>query len=228
MVGPFLPAAFAASPFVATELPAIAGFLSFTPFLSFPGFRPAFPFFLSLGCECQLTHWSPELGQRVVPPPAVPYRYRTVPPAMQVLVGEAARLPNGTQTSLNPLYDNYQTSILDNMGILVSSVQLCSGHPSINLAEPPPKAFRNASCRGSRVSIGRRNDTFTRIRVLILKRSRLTLRHARKTNSTGHSDLGRKGNLVSTILTIAGTGDNLRSKRYMGHRPYWTPVLPRL
>ena len=34
----------------------------------FPGFRPTFPFFLSLGCECQLTHWSPELGQRVVPP----------------------------------------------------------------------------------------------------------------------------------------------------------------
>ena len=42
--------------------------LTFTPFLSFPGFRPTFPFFLSLGCECQLTHWSPELGQRVVPP----------------------------------------------------------------------------------------------------------------------------------------------------------------
>ena len=34
----------------------------------FPGFRPTLPFFLSPGCECQLTHWSPELGQRVVPP----------------------------------------------------------------------------------------------------------------------------------------------------------------
>ena len=57
---------------------------------------------------------------------------------------------------------------------------------------------------------------YSRFRVLILKRSRLTLPHARKTNSTGHSDLGRKGNLFSTILTIAGTGDNLRSKRYYG------------
>ena len=41
---------------------------TFTPFLSFPGLSPYVSLFLSLGCECQLTHWSPELGQRVVPP----------------------------------------------------------------------------------------------------------------------------------------------------------------
>ena len=33
-----------------------------------PGFRPSFPFPFSPGCECHLTHWSPEPGQRVVPP----------------------------------------------------------------------------------------------------------------------------------------------------------------
>ena len=32
------------------------------------GFRPRFPFPFSPGCECLLTHWSPEPGQRVVPP----------------------------------------------------------------------------------------------------------------------------------------------------------------
>ena len=42
---------------------------SFTPFLSFPGLPPdLFLFLFPFGCECQLTHWSPELGQRVVPP----------------------------------------------------------------------------------------------------------------------------------------------------------------
>ena len=35
----------------------------------FPGFRPTFPFFLSLGCECQLTHAWFLLT-------VVPYRYR--------------------------------------------------------------------------------------------------------------------------------------------------------
>ena len=49
----------------------------------------------------------------------------------------------------------YQQSISDNMCVLAGSVQRRSGHPSIDLAEPPPKAFRNASYRGSRVSIGR-------------------------------------------------------------------------
>ena len=32
-----------------------------------PGFRASFPFPFSPGCECHLTHWSPEPGQRVVP-----------------------------------------------------------------------------------------------------------------------------------------------------------------
>ena len=68
----------------------------------------------------------------------------------------------------------------------------------------------------NRLTLGVVPPYYSRFRVLILKRSRLTLPHARKTNSTGHSDLGRKGNLFSTILTIAGTGDNLRSKRYYG------------
>ena len=33
-----------------------------------PGFRPSVPFPFSPGCECHLTHWSPEPGQCVVPP----------------------------------------------------------------------------------------------------------------------------------------------------------------
>ena len=58
-------------PFCCYRLPGYRRIpFTFTPFLSFPfpGFCPTFPFFLSLGCECQLTHWSPGLGQRVVPP----------------------------------------------------------------------------------------------------------------------------------------------------------------
>ena len=41
---------------------------TFTPFFSFPRLSPDLSLFLFLGCECQLTQWSPELGQRVVPP----------------------------------------------------------------------------------------------------------------------------------------------------------------
>ena len=67
-LAPFLPAAFAASPFVATEPPASAGFLALFLFLFARASARAFPFPFSPGCECHLTHWSPELEQRVVPP----------------------------------------------------------------------------------------------------------------------------------------------------------------
>ena len=65
LAGLFLPVAFAASLFVATKPRFPPDLSSYFLFL-LPGLLPKLSLFP--GCECHLTHWSSEPGQRVVPP----------------------------------------------------------------------------------------------------------------------------------------------------------------
>ena len=65
---PFSARDFRRFPFCCYRTPGFRRILYPFSFSFCPGFRPSFPFSFFPGCECHLTHWSPEPGQRVVPP----------------------------------------------------------------------------------------------------------------------------------------------------------------
>ena len=65
---PFSARGFRRFPFCCYRTPGFRRILFPFSFSFRPGFRPSFPFSFFPGCECHLTHWSPEPGQRVVPP----------------------------------------------------------------------------------------------------------------------------------------------------------------